>query len=161
MSNRAQNSSANILFYLPHSDYLILLVVLPSVLWGCWLGGRKGTHRQKASGGVLAGLSVWSKVQTCIWPSWCHCHSLSLASVKSRLVLYFWYRPTQGSPGKGAIKRVCVCVSEVQTCIWPSWCHCHSLSLASVKSRLVYLSGTGWPGKSWKKGQERVYVMYQ
>jgi len=22
-----------------------------------------------------------------------------------------------------------------KTCIWPSWCHCHSLSLASVKSR--------------------------
>ena len=43
------------------------------------------------SGGVLAWLSVLSKVQTCIWPSWCHCHSLSLASVKSRLVLPFWY----------------------------------------------------------------------
>ena len=27
----------------------------------------------------------------CIWPSWCHCHSLSLASVKSWLVLPFWY----------------------------------------------------------------------
>jgi len=36
--------------------------------------------------------SVWSEVQTCIWPSWCHCHSLSLASVKSGLVLAFWYR---------------------------------------------------------------------
>jgi len=36
--------------------------------------------------------------------------------------------------------------SEVQTCIWPSWCHCHSLSLASVKSRLVYLSAIGSPG---------------
>ena len=31
-------------------------------------------------------------------PSWCHCHSLSLASVKSRLVLPFWYRPC-GPPG--------------------------------------------------------------
>jgi len=28
--------------------------------------------------------------------------------------------------------------SDVQTCIWPSWCHCHWLSLASVKSRLVF-----------------------
>ena len=37
---------------------------------------------KKMSGGVLAWLSVWSKVQTCIWPSWYHCHSLSLASVK-------------------------------------------------------------------------------
>jgi len=44
---------------------------------------------------VLVWLSVWSKVQTCIRPSWCHCHSLSLASEKSRLVLPFWYRLTQ------------------------------------------------------------------
>jgi len=42
--------------------------------------------------GVLAWLSVWSEVQICLWPSLCHCHSLSLASVKSRLVLLFWYR---------------------------------------------------------------------
>ena len=40
---------------------------------------------------MLAWLSVWSEVQTCIWPSWCHCHSLSLALIKSRLVLTFWY----------------------------------------------------------------------
>ena len=49
---------------------------------------------KKLSGGVLAWLSAWSDVQTCIWPSWCHCHSLSLASVKSRLVLPFWYQLT-------------------------------------------------------------------
>jgi len=30
----------------------------------------------------------------CIWPISGHCHSLSLASVKSRLVLPFWYRLT-------------------------------------------------------------------
>ena len=47
---------------------------------------------KKWSGWVLAWLSVWSEVQTCIWPSWCHCRSLSLASVISRLVLPFWYR---------------------------------------------------------------------
>jgi len=57
------------------------------------LVGRQEGHPacKKLSGGVLAWLSVWSEVQTCIWPSWCHCHSLSLASVKSRLVLPFWY----------------------------------------------------------------------
>jgi len=53
------------------------------------------------SGGVLAWLSVWSEVQTCIWPSWCHCHSLSLATVKSRFVLLFWYRLTRVAPEKG------------------------------------------------------------
>jgi len=63
---------------------------------------------KKLSGGLLAWLSVWSYVQICIWPSWCHYHSLSLASVKSRLVLPFWYRLTRVVPDKGAVKRVCV-----------------------------------------------------
>ena len=57
-------------------------------------------------GGVLAWFSVWSEMQTCIWPSWCHCHSLSLASVKSRLVLPFWYRLTRVVLHKGPL-NVC------------------------------------------------------
>ena len=78
------------------------------MLWCCWLGGRKGIRPvKKQSGGVLVWLSVWSKMQTCIWPSWCHCHSLSLASVKSRLVLPFWYRLTWVVPEKGPL-NVCV-----------------------------------------------------
>ena len=80
---------------------------MPSVLWHCWLGGRKGC--KKLSGGVLAWLSVWSEVQTCIWPNGCHCHSLSLASIKSRLVLPFWYRLTRVVPEKGPLNG-CVCV---------------------------------------------------
>ena len=62
------------------------------------LVGRQEGHpacKKKQSDGVLAWLSVWSEEQTCIWTSWCHCHSLSLAPVKSRLVLPFWYRLTQ------------------------------------------------------------------
>jgi len=35
---------------------------------------------------------------------------------------------------------------EVQICIWPSWCHCHSLSLDPVNPDWFYLSGTGLPG---------------
>ena len=66
---------------------------------------------KKMSGGLLAWLSVWSKVHTCIWPSWCHCHSLSLASVKSRLVLPFWYRLTRVVSEKGSWNR-CVCVFD-------------------------------------------------
>jgi len=66
---------------------------------------------KKLSGGVLAWLSVWSELQTCICPSWCHCHSLSLASLKSRLVLLFWYRLTRVVPEKGPLNGcVCVCV---------------------------------------------------
>ena len=59
----------------------------------------------------VAWLSVWSEVQTCMWPSWCHCHSLSLASVKSRLVLPFWYRLTRVVPEKGPLNG-CVCVCK-------------------------------------------------
>ena len=64
---------------------------------------------KKLTGGVLAWLSVWSEVQICIWPSLCHCHSLSLASVKSRSVLVPAHR---GSPGQKDVKWVCVCVCK-------------------------------------------------
>ena len=90
--------------------YTFLLIVMPSVLWRCWLGGRKGIRPvKKLSAGMLAWLSVWSEVQTCIWPSWCHCHSLSLASVKSRLVIPFWYRLTR-------------------VCVYRVWSNCVSIS---------------------------------
>ena len=85
------------------------------------LVGRQEGHTacKKLSGGVLQWLSVWSEVQiVCIWPSWWHCHSLSLASVKSRLVLPFWYRLTRIVPDR-AIKRVCVCVCN---CCWCQTC---------------------------------------
>ena len=85
------------------------------------LVGRQEGHLacKKLSGEVLVWLSVWNKVQTCIWPSWCHCHSLSLASVKSSLVLPFWYRPTWVVLEKGPLNGcvcvcVCVCVNSVQ-----------------------------------------------
>ena len=45
-------------------------------------------------------------------PSWCHCHSLSLAPVKSRLVLPFWYWLTRVVPEKGPLNG-CVCVCGV------------------------------------------------
>jgi len=67
--------------------------------------GRQEGHPacKKLSGDVLA----WNEVQTCIRPSWCHCHSLSLASVKSRLVLPFWYWLTRVVLEKGPL-NVCV-----------------------------------------------------
>ena len=89
------------------------------------LVGRQEGHPacKKLSGGVLAWLSVWSEVHTCIWPNWCHCHSLSLASVKSRLVLPFWYRLTWVVPEKGPLNGcmyVCILLI-VPSVLWCGW----------------------------------------
>ena len=91
-----------------HANTTLGKDVLPSVLWRCWLGSRKGIRPVKKLSVECWCGSVWSEVQTCIWPSWCH--SLSLASVKSRLVLPFWYQLTWVVPEKGPLNaraRVC------------------------------------------------------
>ena len=101
------------------------------------LVGRQEGHPacKKQSGRVLAWLSVWSEVQTCIWPSWCHCHSLSLASVKSRLVLPFWYWLTRVVPDKGPLNWcVCVCSMKNKTKLsgWPPGTGSWDLSDSSI-----------------------------
>jgi len=93
--------------------------VLPSVL--TLLVGRQEGYPacKKLSGWVLAWLSTYLSGARCRWPSRCHCHSLSLASAKSRLALpkMNGYRFTHlvpahpGSAGQRAVKRVCVCVA--------------------------------------------------
>jgi len=94
-------------------DVLMLQVICQWLAFSALmlLVGRQEGHPagKKLSGGVLESLSVWSKVQTCIWPSWRHCHSLSLASGKCRLVSPFWYRLTWVVPVKGSLNG-CVCI---------------------------------------------------
>jgi len=78
---------------------------------------------KKLSGGVLAWLYVWVKVQICIWPSWCHCYSLpsTHCSSKSRWVLPFCCRLTRVVPDKiqeGRTMAVCVCVrASLRACV--------------------------------------------
>jgi len=84
-------------FFVLFSFWFDLVALLLAFSALTMLVGRQEGHPacKKLSGEVLAWLSVWSEVQTCIWPSRCHCHLLSLASVKSRLV----YLSGTGSPG--------------------------------------------------------------
>ena len=71
---------------------------MPSVLWCCWFGGRKGIRPVKNwVVGYWRGYVSGARCRR-VWPSWCHYHSLSLASVKSRLVLPFWYWLTRVVP---------------------------------------------------------------
>ena len=101
---------------------ILIYLFLPSVAFSALtlLVGRQKGHPacKKLSGWVLTWLSVWSEVQTCIWSSWCHCHSLSLASVKSRLVLPFWYWLTRVVPENEPLNGcVCACVCTLGS-IW-------------------------------------------
>ena len=119
---------------------------VPSVLWRCWLGGGKGIWPvKKLSGGMLAWLFVRSYVQTCIWPSWCHSHSLSLASVKSRLVLPFWYRLTWIVPDKGPLNG-CVCMFLWYVC--KKACLVHKMTLVSHNGRQPWHTLTRWHAAS-------------
>jgi len=85
---------------------------LPSVLWCCWLGGRKGIRPVKdwvvgCWRGYLSGAScrlAYGPADATVT----HC----LASVKSRLILPFWYRLTRVVLDTGPLNG-CVCV-----CIW-------------------------------------------
>ena len=95
---------------------------------------------KKLTGGVLMWLSVWSEVQTCICPSWCHCHSLSLASVKSRLVLPFSYWLTWVVPEKGPLNG-CVCFVVWRRVQWKrSWSWPPMAVTSSSLARLSRLS---------------------
>ena len=103
---------------------------IPSVFWRCWLGGRKGIQPvKKLSGGVLVWLSVWSEVQTCQLmplPLTVSCFS------KIQIGFTFLVPAHLGSPGKRAIKRVCVCVCwYVQQCIC-NWPHRHGSAWSSA-----------------------------
>jgi len=75
---------------------------LPSVL----LVGRQEGHPacKKVNGGKQAWLSVWSEVQTCIWPMQLMPLPLTVScSVKSKWLLPFWYRLTRVVPYKGPL----------------------------------------------------------
>ena len=104
---------------------------------------------KKLSGGVLAWLSVWCEVQTCIWPSWCHCHS-HLTQVKSRLILPFWYWLTRVVPYIGPLNgcmfgvllkvELCECIILCENVIFLfSFC-CSGCDCEFSLSRFIWLA---------------------
>ena len=80
-------------------------------------------------------------MQTCIWPSWCHRHSLSLTSVKSRLVLPFWCRLTWVVPEKGPLNG-CVCHLVVYNCSVPPTVPVHCYELGGTGTLIANYQGT-------------------
>jgi len=86
-------------------------VVTITVLWRCWLGGRKDIRPVKHCGGVLVWLFVCGEVQICISYGPANptaTHYLMLQKSRLVLVLPFWYRLTRVVPDKiqRAVKRL-------------------------------------------------------
>jgi len=77
---------------------------------------------KKLSGGMLAWLSDWIEVQTCISisPSWWHLPLTVSCFSKIQIGFTFLVPAYPGSPGQRAVKRVCVCVCVVYSVLW----HC-------------------------------------
>jgi len=92
--------------------YTTVLYSFPPVLWRCWLGSRKGIWPVKTEwwgAGMVICLEWGTDLHIAqLYVGQWHCHSLSLASVKSRLVIPFWYWFTQVVPEKGPLNG-CVC----------------------------------------------------
>ena len=86
-------------------DFCIYAVSALTLLVG-WQEGHPVC--KKTEWWVLTWLSVWGQVQICIWPSWCHCHSLSLAPVNPDWFYQndsaFLVPAYPGCPGKKADK---------------------------------------------------------
>ena len=75
-----------------------------AVRWHCWLGSRKDIRPVETK---WWGAGVFICLERGAVLHMAQLMPLSLASVKSRLVLPFWYRPTHVVPEKGLL-NVCV-----------------------------------------------------
>jgi len=109
---------------LSFSDTVFMSFFVPSVLWRCWLGGRKG---------------IWPVKNRVVgyWHGVClergadlhmaQLMPLSLAPVKSRLVLPFWYRLTQVVLEKRPLNGSCLlslwvfCTDKIKF-VFVNWC---------------------------------------
>jgi len=90
------NVPSSLEYWIIHCNSSVAFSALPSVLWHCWLGNRKGSSLYKLSGEVLAWLSVWSEMRMiCIWSNWCHRHPIISCFIIIQNGLLFWYRLSQ------------------------------------------------------------------
>ena len=89
------------------TSFVIIVIVMPSVLWHCWLGGRKGIRSLKTERwgtGMVICLERGADLhmaQLMPLPLTVSCFS------KIQIVFTFLVPAHLGSPGQGAIKQVC------------------------------------------------------
>jgi len=119
--------------------HLIAAAFWPSVLWRCRLGGRKGIWPVKNwVVGCWRGYLSGARCRLAYGPA-----DVTVSCFSKIQIGFAFLVPTHpGSPRKGAVKRVCVCVC-VQLC-------CFTFSLAShfavqvLKFQTSNIAGIGW-----------------
>jgi len=74
------------------------------------LVGRQEGHPacKKLSGGVLAWLSVWSELQTCMWATQLMPMPLTVTCFSKIPIGFTFLVPAHPGPGKGPLMGVCV-----------------------------------------------------
>ena len=92
--------------------------VLPSVLWCCWLGGRKGIQPVKTEwcgAGMVVCLERGADLHTAqLMPL-----TLTVSCFSKIQIGFTFLVPAHlGSPGQRAVKRVCVCVVLCGRVLW-------------------------------------------
>jgi len=103
---------------------LTVIYVMPSVLWRCWLGRRKGIRPVKTErwgAGVVICLKRGAYGPLMPLPLTVSCFS------KVQIGFTFLVPAHPGSPGQRAVKRVCVCVLLL---------YCDERVCLSVRSRI-------------------------
>jgi len=101
---------------------------------------------KKLTGVVLAWLSgvvvCLERGTDCIWPRWCHCHSLS-CFIKIQIGFTFLVLAYPGSPGQRTVKRVYV------------WIYLTCFIKIQIGFTFLVLAYPGSPGQ---RAVKRVYV---
>ena len=128
-------------FCIAYFVFIAFWVEVPSVLWRCWLGGRKGIRPVKNEwwgAGMVICLGRGADLhmsQLMPLPLTISC------STKSRLVLPFWYRLTRVVSDKGPLNGCCCCC-----CCFLGWVFVSSL-LAKILtgksiSEMIYFASS-------------------
>ena len=125
------------LCYVFVSVYFVLLVTVASVLWRCWLGGWKGIRPVKNFEWWCTGMVICLKRDADLHVAQLMPLPLTVSCFSKIEIGFTFLVPAHlGSPGKRAVKRVCVCVCVVTVCL--------ILSSTSAIDCLVILVCSTW-----------------
>ena len=100
---------------------LVKFWIVPSVLWRCWLGGRKGIRPVKNLEWSGTGMDICLERDTDMHMAQLMPLPLTVSCFSKIQIGFTFLAPADpGSPGKRAVKRACACVRAC-LCVWLSF----------------------------------------